>query len=68
MDIQEGDDIFIDDDVFPHGRYGTVTETKFKYDENTGESYKVICCGDHEFDARSGLSITPLGYFISIEN
>jgi len=69
-DIEAGDVVYIDGDSgFCQGGYEVVTETKTKYDENTGEPYKVICCEKHEFDARSGMAITPpLAYYISIEN
>ena len=36
-----------------------VTDIRTKYDEDTGEPYRVICFEDHEFDGRSGLAITP---------
>jgi len=68
-DIKAGDKVFIDCDAgfVTAGDYETVTETKTKYDEDTGEAYKVICCDDHHFDARSGCAITPpLAYYISI--
>ena len=69
-DIDSGDVIYIDGDSgFCQGGYEVVTKTKTKYDEDSGEAYKVICCGDHEFDARSGMSITPpLAYYISVED
>jgi hypothetical protein len=44
----------------------TITKIKTKYNEDTGKPYKVICCGDREFDARSGAATTPpTMYYIS---
>jgi len=67
-DIHVGDMIYIDCDAsfVTAGSSEIVTETRIKYDEDTGEPYKVICCGDHHFDARSGCAITkPTAYYIS---
>ena len=67
--INVGDMIYLDGDSgFCTGSEDEVTEIKTKYDENTGEPYRVICTEDQEFDGRSGLAITPpLAYYITIE-
>ena len=42
-----------------------VTDIKTKYDEDSGEPYKVIVCGSSEYLARDGSAITPpLAYYI----
>lgn len=68
-DIQVGDMVYIDGDSgFCTGSDEVVTETRIKYDQDTGEQYKAICCGSHEFDTRSGMAITPpTAYYISIK-
>lgn len=44
----------------------TVTRIKTKYNEHTGKGYKVICCGSHEFSAKTGDALTPpTMYYIS---
>jgi hypothetical protein len=43
-----------------------VTRIKTKYNEDTGKPYKVICCGKHEFSAKTGDALTPpTMYYIS---
>lgn len=68
-DIGVNDTIYVDgDSSFCTGGYEEVTEIKTKYDEDTGEPYRVICTKDQKFDGRSGLAITPpLAYYITIE-
>jgi hypothetical protein len=45
-----------------------ITNIKTKYNEYTGKPYKVICFGDHEFDAVSGIALTPpYSYYIEPE-
>jgi len=45
---------------------GTIKQIKVKYDEDTGDPYKVIVLNDgHQFDAVSGTAITePTMYYI----
>ena len=44
-----------------------VTAIITKYDEDTGEPYKVICCGDHWFDGRTGDAMNePTMFYIKV--
>jgi len=50
------------------GGESTITNIKTKFDEDTGEPYPVICCGDHEFHGKEGYALTPpTMYFITDE-
>ena len=43
-----------------------ITKITTKYDENTGKPYKVLWCGNHGFEAKSGNAITPpFAYYIT---
>ena len=42
-----------------------ITDIQLKYDQDTGEGYRIICIGDHHFDSRTGEALTPpLMYYI----
>ncbi len=41
-----------------------VTNIKFKFNEDTGDPYKVICCGKLEFDGITGESLDNQFYYI----
>lgn len=43
--------------------YITVTNIKYKYDEDTGDPYEVICFEDLEFNAETGESLTKSDMF-----
>jgi len=67
-DIEIGDTVYVDGmSSFCASSAGEekVTNVKTKYDEDTGEPYKVICCGNHHFDSRDGWAIKgPSAYYI----
>ena len=66
-DIKVGDTVMVEcSSGLGSGGPDKITRIKTKYNEDTGKPYKVICCGRHEFDARSGSAITPpTMYYIS---
>lgn len=41
------------------GGKAKITNVKTKYDQVTGQKYKVICCGTHEFHRGTGEAMTP---------
>jgi hypothetical protein len=55
-----GDSGFCDNEI------ETICNIEFKFDENTGEEYKVIVLeGNRKFDSRDGSAITsPTAYYI----
>lgn len=65
--VKVGDNVIIGGDsgfCAPDYTY-KVTEITIKYDENTGEQYNVIHCGDRLFESRNGQAISPpLAYYI----
>lgn len=42
---------------FCKGSYNKITDILMRYDETTGEPYKVVCCGDKWFHFDSGWCI-----------
>lgn len=66
-DIERGDEIWLEcDSSHGDGHYATVTSLQMKIDIDTREIYNLIRCGDHHFDARTGLAVTPpTMYYIS---
>ena len=60
-DINEGDKVFCGGSSgFCHNGVEVVVMTSFKYDENTGEKYKVIHLHDnHQYDSRTGRAMNP---------
>ena len=48
-----GDSSFTRDDI------RKITKISFKYDENTGEKYKIIHLDNAKFDSRTGNPLTP---------
>ncbi len=42
-----------------------ITDIKYKFDEDTGEKYQVVCINDREYDGRTGeAKIPPYAYWI----
>jgi len=66
-EVQVGDTVYIDGMTsFCNPHLDHVTRIQTKYDEDTGESYKVVYCGAHMYDARNGKALnSPTMYFIS---
>lgn len=64
---QVGDIAMIDGmSNFCTGGSELITAIKTKYNEDTGEPYNVICCGESQYKATNGRAITePTGYYIS---
>ncbi len=58
--VEIGDEVYTDcHSGFCTGSWNEVTDILTKYDEDTGDPYKVICCGNRWFDARDGVAMTP---------
>lgn len=50
---------------FCHDSITTVSEISYRYNENTGEKYKVIHTSSQKFDSRDGLPLEPpTAYYI----
>lgn len=60
-DISTGDYVYCTgDSSFCDSSYEVVIHTTRKYDENNGESYKVIYLSENrQFDSRDGCAMTP---------
>lgn len=64
--LEVGDVVYHDgDSSFCHLSKITVTDIEYKYDPDTGEKYKIICCSKLKFDGRTGHALNePLAYYI----
>jgi hypothetical protein len=59
-EINIGDKVYIDGYTSmaqQNSGVRNVIDTKYKYDEDTGERYKVIVINNGEFDSRTGASL-----------
>lgn len=58
--LNTGDKVWCGGDSgFCHSDIVLVTGTSFKYDENTGEKYKVIHINKSKYDSRTGGALNP---------
>ena len=66
QDLEKGDGVWCGgDNGFCHDGIEKITEVSFKFDEVTGDKYKVIHLGSKQYDSRNGNPLTPpLAYYI----
>lgn len=67
LDLEPGNKVWCcGDSGFCDNGIEKVKKVSFKFDENTGEKYKVIhIAGERLFDSRNGCPLTPpLAYYI----
>lgn len=66
-DLEVGNKVWCGGDSgFCYNDIETVEKIQFKFDEDTGEKYKVIVLsGDRKFDSRNGNALNPpLAYYL----
>ena len=64
-DLVKGDSVMVDSNVgFCSGGESKVTNTTYKYNEDTGEKYKVINLGGSLFDTKGQPLTPPWAYYI----
>jgi hypothetical protein len=68
--LEKGDKVYVDGYTsFCDPYTGEVSETTFRYDQLTGEKYKVIIIDGHMFDSRDGSAMNPpTMYYLSDED
>ena len=65
--LNVGDKVYHDGNSgFCHMSICEITKVSYKWEEDTGEKYKVLHIDEKKFDARNGYAINPpLAYFIT---